>query len=354
MSMSQQDEPDPGALERQHGRQRRWSRGTTIGACAVAAAIGLVALAVILMTRPGETAATRGANASIDTAIAATAPRPPNVDYMIDLSTGTTTPLPDALIVSVAEFGRSPETKYAASPDGSTLAYVGFGDDENPQIFVARIDGTGIRQLTHDVRETMSPAWSPDGTSIAYIGYGPRWAGNRRQLFVVDVATGHSSRISGHTREVWSPQFTPDGSSILYSGGPTYSPRVMTVPVAGGRSTVFLRPSYGLEDTGNGSLSPDGSLVTFVGGGFPKEADHHCGPCRFVANADGTDRRVVYGECWGASPAGAWSPDGTRIVCSDDRNGIVVVDVATGIASRVAEGQSAIWLDRQTLLVDIA
>jgi hypothetical protein len=73
-----------------------------------------------------------------------------------------------------------------------------------------------------------------------------------------------------------------------------------------------------------------------------------------VANADGTDRRVLRGGCWLSNPAGTWSPDGHRIVCSDDVNSIVVVDVETGNASRVAEGRSAIWLDRQTLLVDVA
>ena len=40
-----------------------------------------------------------------------------------------------------------------------------------------------------------------------------------------------------------------------------------------------------------------------------------------------------------------------RIVCSD-QNGIIVVDIATGNASLVAEGSRAIWLDQQTLLVE--
>jgi Tol biopolymer transport system component len=334
--------------------QRRWTRKTTIGASVLSGAMGLVALAVVLMTRPEETATSRAASVPPAPVMRAGEPGRPRVDYTIDLSTGATTPLPDEVIVSVAEFGRSPETKYAASPDGSMLAYVGLGDDENPQIFVAGIDGAGVRQVTYDVREAMSPAWSPDGTRVAYVGYGGTWAGNRRHLFIVDVATGVSTRISGETGDVWAPQFTPDGSSILYTSGPPSSPVLRTVPVAGGRSTVFLGPGEGVMDTGNGSLSRDGSLVTFLGGGWPKEADHHCGPCRFVANADGTDRRVIYGGCWVSSPAGTWSRDGSRIVCSDDMNGIVVVDVATGYASRVAEGRSAIWLDRKTLLVDVA
>lgn len=49
---------DPGALERQHTRQRRRSVGRKVGALVVATAIGLVAVALILGTRPGENATT--------------------------------------------------------------------------------------------------------------------------------------------------------------------------------------------------------------------------------------------------------------------------------------------------------
>ena len=354
MSMSpEQSETDAGELKRQHGQRRRWSRRTTIGASAVAAAIGLAALAVILMTRPGEAATTRAANALIDTTTTVTEPGEPKVDYTIDLNTGVTTPLPDAVITSVADFGRSSQTKYAASPDGSMLAYVGHGDDENPQIFVAGIDGNGVRQVTHDSREAMSPAWSPDGTRVAYVGYGADCAANARSLFVVAVATGESIQIIETGDQVWDPQFTPDGSSLLYTGGNYSSPELRTVPVAGGKSTLLVGPGEGVTDAGNGSLSPDGSLVTFLGSGWPDSFNGHCGPCRLVANADGTERRVIPG--FESSPAGTWSPDGDRIVVGDGSDsGIIVVDIATGAASSVGEGRAAIWVDRHTLLVDVA
>jgi Tol biopolymer transport system component len=101
-----------------------------------------------------------------------------------------------------------------------------------------------------------------------------------------------------------------------------------------------------MADAGNGSLSPDGSLVTMMGSeiGGP-------GALRFVANADGTELRHI--PEGGSNPAGTWSPDGDRIVCTDyGRRHILVVDVATGKASRVAEGRAAIWLGGHTLLVE--
>jgi Tol biopolymer transport system component len=79
------------------------------------------------------------------------------------------------------------------------------------------------------------------------------------------------------------------------------------------------------------------------------------GAIRFVANADGTDWQLIPGS--GSNPSGTWSPDGTRIVCSGDDGvsggGIIVVDIATGKSSRVADGSGAIWLDGHTLLVEV-
>jgi Tol biopolymer transport system component len=278
----------------------------------------------------------------------ATGPSVPGVpegDYVIDLNTGEKTPLPDAFTRSQAEQGTLSPGGYAVSPDGSLIAYVRDGDQGTNQIFIAGIDGTGVRQVTHDPAEASSPAWSPDGTKIAYEGYG---TGDVSNLFVLDVATGESAQITHATRAVSQPQFTPDGSSLLYCSGSLSSyPVLRSVPVAGGKSTVlFGRGRGGMADACNGSLSPDGSLVTMmgseIGGG---------GALRFVANPDGTELRQIPGRA--SNPAGTWSPDGSRIVCSDDAGGIVVVDIATGDDSLVAEGSAAIWLDDHTLLVDV-
>lgn len=197
---------------------------------------------------------------------------------MIDLNTGARTPLPEAIIRSLGETakGRYAESQYAASPDGSLLAYVGTGDEGTPQIFHAGIDGTGVRQVTHDPTGAASPAWSPDGTTIAYVG-GSR---DPRDLFVLDVARGESTQIADGVALPYSGlQFTPDGSSLVYTGGSFSVPELRTVQVAGGQSTIlFGRGRGGMADAGSGSLSPDGSLVTMMGSeiGGP-------GAIRFVA-----------------------------------------------------------------------
>jgi Tol biopolymer transport system component len=304
--------------------------------------IGVVAIAAVATAFfPGENSDTVGQVSSSSLATTASpAPRTPadeppmDTPFVLDLRTGESTPLAE-------EFADS--FHFAASRDGTRLAYVRTGDEGSPQIFVAGIDGSGVRQMTHDPTGAVSPAWSPDGTRIAYVESGSD-VGN---LFVLDLATGESTQITNET-QVRDPQFTPDGSSLVYSS----FPEIRTVPVAGGKSTLLIGPGRGLEDAGNASLSPDGSLVTFLGGGFPVSRRVHCGPCRLVANADGTERRIMHGGCWGSHPAGTWSPDGSRIVCSNDAGSIIVLDIATGDSSPVASGIAAIWLDGHTLLVE--
>jgi hypothetical protein len=283
------------------------------------------------------------------------------VDYVVDLNTEEITPLPETIIRTLGEAGEGgwpawlgqqgciggpcSESRYAVSPDGSLLAYVGTGDEGTPQIFIAGIDGTGVRQMTHDPTGATWPAWSPDGTMIAFAKVGTE---GPMGLFVLDVATGESTQVTDETGMTDGLQFTPDGVSLLYTSlGPEGGLR--TVPIAGGRSTLLLgqkgNPPGDLYSVGNGSLSPDGSLLTFNG---PES--------RWVANADGSERRELPG-CYDSIPAGTWSPDGSRIVCNESDpptyRTILVIDVATGDARRVARGSAAIWLDDHTLLVEV-
>ena len=303
----------------------------------------------------------------------------PKVDYVIDLNTDVMTPLPESILRTAGETAEGDwpawlrdacsgalcgDSWYVASPDGSLLAYVGTGGDGTPQIFVAGFDGTGVRQMTHHPTGAALPAWAPDGTMIAYatIADVPSSVirGTVTGLFVLDVATGESTQVTDEAGIVGGLQFTPDGSSLLYTGGIRSTDdcssgcgHLRTVPIAGGPSTVLIGPGTDvweiLSSAGNGSLSPDGSLVTF---NAPGSAD----VTLWVANADGTGLRELPG-CYDAIPAGAWSPDGSRIACNEAYPPtyavIMVVDVATGDARRVAIGVSATWLDDHTLLVEV-
>jgi dipeptidyl aminopeptidase/acylaminoacyl peptidase len=358
------DMPGPSwdRLIRRRERKRRKQRiaAGVVGIAVFVAAIWIVTSGGLLdRSRGGQQPATSGPTSPGGVPPIATAPwvsraATPQADYVLDLDTGSMTPLPEAIIRSIGESRPRSDYRYAPSPDGSSIAYTALAGDGRYQIFVAGIDGSGIMQVTTDPMGAVSPAWSPDGTKIAFAG-DLNEGGNG--LFVVEVATGNTTQLIDRNQLISTPQFTPDGSSILYTGGTNTRPLLMTVPVAGGNSTLLFEPGGGIGDSGDGAISPDGALVTYLGSGNPDSGEvGHCGPCRFVANVDGSGRHVISG--WMANPAGTWSPDGTRIVTLDDLGPadpsfINVVDVATGAGLKVAYGRAAVWLDDHTLLVEV-
>jgi Tol biopolymer transport system component len=346
VATSHRFDPPPDAFERLRRRRDRKRRNQRIAAGVVGIAVFVAAIWIVTT---GGTFDRTKTPAAPDPSVSV--PRALEVDYVIDLNTGMMTPLPKAIIRSLGQGRPYTDAGYAASPDSSTLAYVAPDDDGRFQVFVANLDGTGIRQVTYDPVEAASPAWSPDGMRIAYEGYS---SGGARGLFVLDVATGEATKVIDVPKPGSSPTFTPDGSSIVYTGGTNQQPGLRIVPVTGGPSSLLVEPGGGIVDSGNGSISPDGSLVTYLGGGVPESGEvEHCGPCRFVANVDGTGRRVIGG--WMANPAGTWSPDGSRIVTGTGypNGGIWVIDIATGEKEQAARGRMAIWLDDQTLLVEV-
>jgi Tol biopolymer transport system component len=351
-------EPAFEAFLRRRDRKRRNQR-ITAGVVAIAVFVA----AVWIVTTAGSADRSQPATSG-GTGPSVNVPDAPGVDYLVDLGTGTASPLPLAIVRTLGRDETGPEWRsighYALSTDGSTLAYVGLGEEGTPQIFTAQIDGSRMRQVTHDPIGATSPAWSPDGTSIAYVRTGPPLSG---RLFVLDIATRTPTNLGVDGSD---PQFAPAGASILYTGGTGVRPTLFTVPVTGGNGTVLIEPGPGLDDAGNGSLSPDGTLVTYLGSGSPLAPDgspltfhgeevEHAGPGRFVSKLDGTGFGLLPGHV--SNPAGTWSPDGTRIVCSGDDgvsgSGVIVVDVATGNFTHVAEGRVAIWLDNHTLLVEV-
>ena len=273
----------------------------------------------------------------------------PWTDYLLDLDTGEVTPLPEA-IVGTNDISTDDVTgSYTVSPDASKLAYVGPGDNGERQIFVANLDGTGIDQVTNDLG-AYSPAWSPHGSTIAYLG---RRRGGHDNVFLLDLGTGASKQLtfeeegmSGYPTSAGPTplSFSPDGSSIIYSVWRGDGGEVRIVPIAGGESERLVGGDG--NNAGDGQLSPDGSLLSFGC------ADPDVPWSRCLANADGTDARVLVPSRGEGLTHASWSPDGTRLVYMRYSAEVFVVDIATGEVTRAAHGAYPRWLDDHTLIVE--
>ena len=348
VTTKQMGEPDLDSWRQQQERQRRTSRNKRLGALAVAAAIGLVAVVVVIRAADDGTG-TQPAVQPRPTTPAGTAPE---TDYVIDLNTGEMTPLPNSISRNrLSDW-------YAVSPEGTMVAYTSQDEAGTTQVFIASLDGTDVQQVTHDPRGAALPDWSPDGAAIAYQASGD---GDVNNIFVLDLTTGESSQVTNEkpTGEAClfpdgcgplgavGPQFSPDGASIVYNVDRGLGWGVRIVPVTGGRSFLLVG-GQGTDaeavQAGEGTLGPHGA--TLAVGCFGRLE----GIC--IAHAQGNNLRALV---TGPSLFGPnWSPDGSRIAYyNGDTEEVFVVDVATGEGTVVAQGTSPEWLDDHTLIVEI-
>jgi Tol biopolymer transport system component len=346
---TQKVRPDEGFVDRQLGRQRRRTRNRRFGTLALVAALGIAAtIGVILGAKGGPDAtspAEPGAEESPRVNRATNSP-----PFFLDLRTGVRTPLADTLVPEGA--GAGVHVNYSVSPDGSAVAFstcLGFSCSGVDVMRLGDIDGTNVRTLgVPSGLNGYLPRWSPDGSQLVYqVRSGAtNEVGN---VFLYDFSSGRRTQLTDldlHVADWWflSARFTPDGQDVIFhlprdSSGLTKWD-AWSVPVTGGEPSLMLR------DAAFPTYFPRGDALAVV---EPKDSSLG-GVSLQIAEPQGSRRTLVEAN----SPPGIWwpeiSPDGTRIAYQDGGS-IYVVDVATAVSTKVAEGDNAEWLDDHTLIV---
>ncbi len=129
------------------------------------------------------------------------------------------------------------------SPDGSKVALI-MDFNGNPDLCVANMDGSGVRQLTKAPMLASSPCWSPKGDTICFAGK----KDNRRLLWKISAAGGSPQQISvGGVPNPTEPDWSPDGEWIVFTSQ-TRSFDICVVPAKGGAATPLVAgedPSWG-------------------------------------------------------------------------------------------------------------
>ncbi|MGZ8901018.1 MAG: hypothetical protein ACXW3Z_13070, partial [Limisphaerales bacterium] len=132
---------------------------------------------------------------------------------------------------------RRPFAKFAGlnsggvvSPDGTRVAMI-LSKAGSPDVWVANIDGTNLRQLTKTREDESSPCWSPDGTKICFASR----VNERRSLLIIPAAGGQAVRLNtGGEPNPSEPDWAPDGKTIVFTSQPRAGFNICTVPAQGG------------------------------------------------------------------------------------------------------------------------
>jgi len=235
------------------------------------------------------------------------------------------------------QFCRLPIQGVAFSPDGRRLAFSRSGSVNDTYLFIARLDGGGLRRIgprlrradgltwsragviafsttgrqagIHTIRADGtglrrltraptslfdgSPAWSADGRTLAYVrGSGDFFDGQLRTV----RADGARDRAIARYAPASSPSWTADGKSIVFAQGapPTHA---HIIGERGGPGRILLeRPG----EIAHPRLAPGGTSLAYV--------FHGLWSLVFVRKLPAGPTRTLAG---GDSPA--WSPDGKRL-----------------------------------------
>ena len=216
----------------------------------------------------------------------------------------------------------------AWSPDGKQIAYMSdYDGDEQWDIFVVNAQNGEVTNLTRtkDISEE-SPAWSPDGKWIAYT-VKPR-ASSTYEIDLINPSTRQIKHLTTSTPKelsnggiIWSH----DGKSIVYtqSHATGKDSNVFLLDVATGHSTL-LTPHKGEYNYSASDLSPDGKwvlLTSNAGNGYDN-----------VALLQVTTQKIEWlsQEKWEIE-SGSFSPDGKLATWSanvDGNEDLFVYDIA--------------------------
>jgi Tol biopolymer transport system component len=185
----------------------------------------------------------------------------------------------------------------------SEIAFSSDRDGGNSEIYVMTAEGKKQTRLTNNDAFDFLPAWSPDRTKIAFMNF-PNGGGNL-DIWAMNADGTGLTRLTTDPNADENPDWSPDGGRIAFNrnGG-------IIVANADGSNERILPNSTGTADT-DPDWSPDGTRITYQGGSFQDQNI-------WTMDADGTNRIQLTTE-GGAAPA--WSPDGSKIAFEGFRNG---------------------------------
>ncbi|MFZ0363987.1 MAG: S9 family peptidase [Candidatus Cybelea sp.] len=174
------------------------------------------------------------------------------------------------------------------SPNGREIAFLSDARSKGQlQLFIARADGSGLRQLSSLTGDVQRLSWAPDGKRLAflYIAAAHRQAGalapgardvgvigttvDEQRLTTIDAANGATHAVTPPDTYVYEYGWSPDSRqvAVTYAKGNGdnnwWIARLARVDAATGVMHDLLAPPYQIDDP---RWSPDGKQIAIIGG----------------------------------------------------------------------------------------
>jgi Tol biopolymer transport system component len=173
-------------------------------------------------------------------------------------------------------------------PDGRILYKSNLADGYG-DIWLMNADGTGQRNLTPSFRRTEE--WKPDAISndkIIFTSRTKRGQSSSDELYMLDLTTNVTTRLTTNTVADWYPEVSPDGTKVAYiSKDRSRDPdSIYTMSPDGTNIRKLTDKSKIRGDSDDPSWSPDGQNIVFVNN---SKGNYNI----YVMSADGTNIRLL-------------------------------------------------------------
>jgi TolB protein len=220
------------------------------------------------------------------------------------------------------------DSEVCVDPTGKWLVFSSTRNSDHPSIYMQRVDGTAVTQLTASGADDAYPAFSPDGKLIAFSSTrAGAW-----QIFVMDIDGKNVTQITSGTSQSIHPSFSPDGNRLVFCtlGARSGQWELWTVNL---KTTEKRMIGDGLFPT----WSPDRTLdrIAFQ---RARQRGSHWFSVWTMDLVDGEGLRVteVAVSPSAAIISPAWSPDGRRVAFT------TIMQTAHG--NNKVKGQTDIWI----------
>ena len=264
------------------------------------------------------------------------------------------------------------------SPDGGWLAFLSSRDDEHTQLWLLDRQGGEGRKATTLPSDVDDYVWAPDGKRVALVAEDPDTAKPKtpapividrfqfkqdeagylgkqhRHLYLLDVESGKTTRLTTGDYDELLPAWSPDGKSLVFVSkrrpdadrDDDWDLYVMeaTAGAPPRQLTTFEGPDNNPDYESRPAWSPDGRAIAYLQGGPPNLIYYGVQKLAVVSSAGGAPRILTAAlDRNVASPV--WSRDGSSItfLLEDDRAvGLARIPAAGGAIERLVSGSRVV------------